>query len=176
MIRQLLQKIEQPAYRLAVQVCNQTSDKLQRHVALYFSEIILSHGDEEDRDDLSAAHTLIKRLHASCPGLLQSVIPQLEEELHMESIPMRGFATQTLGEMFGDKNGPELCKNFSSTWSSWLSRCNDKSSVIRLKFVESSKGLYSTTNLEMREAFEGVFDISDSGFRSRTGTKNATVC
>ncbi|KAL0069681.1 Sister chromatid cohesion protein pds5 [Marasmius tenuissimus] len=149
-------KIEQPAYRLAVQVCNQTSDKLQRHVALYFSEIILAHGDEEDREDLSAAHTLIKRLHASCPGLLQSVIPQLEEELHMESIPMRGFATQTLGEMFGDKNGPELCKNFSSTWSAWLSRCNDKSSVIRLKFVESSKGLYSTTNVEMREAFEAT--------------------
>ncbi|KAK1222320.1 Sister chromatid cohesion protein pds5 [Marasmius sp. AFHP31] len=149
-------KIEQPAYRLAVQVCNQTSDKLQRHVALYFSEIILAHGDEEDREDLSAAHTLIKRLHASCPGLLQSVIPQLEEELHMESIAMRGFATQTLGEMFGDKNGPELCKNFSSTWSAWLSRCNDKSSVIRLKFVESSKGLYSTTNVEMREAFEAT--------------------
>ncbi|KAL0574121.1 Sister chromatid cohesion protein pds5 [Marasmius crinis-equi] len=147
-------KIEQPAYRLAVQVCNQTSDKLQRHVALYFSEIIIAHGDEEDKDDLSAAHTLIKRLHASCPDLLQSVIPQLEEELHMESVTMRGFATDTLGEMFGDKNGPELYKNFSSTWTAWLSRCNDKSSVIRLKFVESSKGLYSTTMLEMREAFE----------------------
>ncbi|KAG7091856.1 hypothetical protein E1B28_008258 [Marasmius oreades] len=147
-------KIEQPAYRLAVSVCNETSDKLQRHVSLYFSDIILAHGDEEDKDDMSAAHNLIKRLHSSCPGLLLSVIPQLEEELHMESVSMRGFATSTLGEMFGDKNGPELYKNFSSTWTAWISRSNDRSSVIRLKFVESSKGLYSTTLLEMREAFE----------------------
>ncbi|KAF9255405.1 hypothetical protein L218DRAFT_884207 [Marasmius fiardii PR-910] len=147
-------KIEQPAYRLAVSVCNQTSDKLQRNVSSYFSEIIIRHGDEEDKDDMDAAHSLIKRLHSSCPGLLLSVIPQLEEELHMESVSMRGFATSALGEMFGDKNGPDLYKNFQSTWMAWSSRCNDKSSVIRLKFVESSKGLYSTTLLEMREAFE----------------------
>uniref|UniRef100_A0A0W0GEX7 Cohesin-associated protein pds5 n=2 Tax=Moniliophthora roreri TaxID=221103 RepID=A0A0W0GEX7_MONRR len=156
-------KIEQPAYRLAVQVCNETSDKLQRHVSLYFSEILLSHTQDEteaaEDKNIRSAHELIKRLHASCPGLLHSVIPQLEEELQMSSPHLRGLAVQALGDMFGDKNGGELWKNFPSTWQAWLSRGNDKSTVVRLKFVESSKGLYSSTSVEMREALENLLNV-----------------
>ncbi|KAE9387817.1 cohesin-associated protein Pds5 [Gymnopus androsaceus JB14] len=149
-------RIEQPAYRLAVNVCNQTADKLQRNVALYFTDIIVSNSEEEDFDQIRTAHDLIKRLHASCPNLLPSVIPQLEEELHAESSTLRSIATQVLGEMFSDKSGGDLAKNHPSTWNAWLGRKVDKSPAVRLKFVEASKG--STLPLpEMVEAIEAAF-------------------
>ncbi|KAF9068921.1 armadillo-type protein [Rhodocollybia butyracea] len=148
--------IEQPAYRLAVIVCNQTADKLQRNVALYFTDIITSNSQEEDFDEIRTAHDLIKRLHTSCPNLLPSVIPQLEEELHADTTTLRAIATQVLGEMFSDKSGGDLAKNHPSTWNAWLGRKVDKSPAVRLKFVESSKGLYSGSP-EMVEAIEAAF-------------------
>ncbi|KIK70195.1 hypothetical protein GYMLUDRAFT_150761 [Collybiopsis luxurians FD-317 M1] len=148
-------RVEQPAYRLAVNVCNQTADKLQRNVALYFTDIIVSNSQEEDFEQIRTAHDLIKRLHASCPNLLPSVIPQLEEELQAEAATLRAIATQVLGEMFSDKSGGDLAKNHPSTWSMWLGRKVDKSPVVRLKFVEASKGLY-TALPEMVEAIESA--------------------
>ncbi|THV07080.1 hypothetical protein K435DRAFT_772803 [Dendrothele bispora CBS 962.96] len=188
---------DQAAYTLAVRVCNETSAKLQRHVSSYFTDIILHHtpssshlddGDDEDEDEdgggkpdsstkineseILTAHTLIKRLYFSCPNLLLSVIPQLEEELQAENIILRGIATTTVGEMICGVGNPhfsssssnpnasnaaststlgpsaptsagtDLIKNFPSTFHQWLLRRNDKSSIIRLKWVESSRGLY----------------------------------
>lgn len=150
--------MEQPAYRLAVNLCNQTADKLQRNVALYFTDIIVSNSNEENFEEIRTAHDLIKRLHASCPNLLPSVIPQLEEELHADSSTLRSIATQILGEMFSDKSGGDLAKNYPSTWNAWLGRKADKSSAVRLKFVESSKGLYSALP-EMAEAIECMLTL-----------------
>ncbi|KAF5390105.1 hypothetical protein D9757_003848 [Collybiopsis confluens] len=148
-------RVEQPAYRLAVQVCNQTADKLQRNVALYFTDIIVSNSQEEDFEQIRIAHDLIRRLHASCPGLLPSVIPQLEEELQADTSTLRAISTQILGEMFSDKTGGDLAKNHPSTWSTWLNRKVDKSPAVRLKFVEAAKGLY-TALPEMVEAIESA--------------------
>lgn len=136
-------------------MCNQTADKLQRNVALYFTDIIMSNSQEEDFDEIRTAHDLIKRLHASCPNLLPSVIPQLEDELHADAATLRAIATQVLGEMFSDKSGADLAKNHPSTWNAWLGRKVDKSPAVRLKFVEASKGLYSASP-EMVEAIEGA--------------------
>lgn len=134
-------------------VCNQTADKLQRNVALYFTDIIVSNSEEEDFEQIRIAHDLIKRLHASCPNLLPSVIPQLEEELHADASTLRAIATQVLGEMFSDKSGGDLARNHPSTWNAWLGRKVDKSPTVRLRFVESSHGLYSAPP-EMAEAIE----------------------
>ncbi|KAJ4463966.1 armadillo-type protein [Lentinula edodes] len=150
-------RVEQPAYRLAVSVCNQTADKLQRNVALYFTDIIVSNSEEEDFEQIRIAHDLIKRLHASCPNLLPSVIPQLEEELHADASTLRAIATQVLGEMFSDKSGGDLARNHPSTWNAWLGRKVDKSPAVRLKFVESSNGLYSAPP-EMAEAIESALN------------------
>ncbi|PFH47385.1 hypothetical protein AMATHDRAFT_152196 [Amanita thiersii Skay4041] len=136
-------RIEQPAYRLAVQVCNSTADRLQRHVSQYFSDIIYANarGDEEDFSEIRTAHDLIKRLYQSCPGLLHSVIPQLEEELRAEDNTPRSIAVQALGEMFAGKGGADLVKKYPTTWNVWLSRKNDKSPAIRISFVEATRGL-----------------------------------
>ncbi|KAF8726601.1 hypothetical protein AX14_007667 [Amanita brunnescens Koide BX004] len=147
-------RIEQPAYRLAVQVCNATADRLQRHVSQYFSDIIYasSRGDE-DYGEIRTAHDLIKRLHESCPGLLHSVIPQLEEELRAEDNTVRSIAVQVLGEMFSAKSGADLVKKYPTTWSAWLARRSDKTSSIRVLFVEATRGLI-TGLPELRDTIE----------------------
>ncbi|KAG6864378.1 hypothetical protein C0991_010047 [Blastosporella zonata] len=136
-------RMDQAALRLSIQVCNATADKLQRHVCQHFTDIITASPSSSDQDftEIRAAHDLIKRLHHSCPGLLHSVIPQLEEELRVEEVALRLIATQVLGEMFGDKGGAELVKKYPTTWTVWVLRKNDKHSGVRLKFVEATKGL-----------------------------------
>jgi sister-chromatid-cohesion protein PDS5 len=137
-----------------VQVCNATADKLQRHVCQHFTDIIVANSNHEDFDEIRVAHELIKRLHHSCPGLLHSVIPQLEEELRVDDVTLRSIATQTLGEMFADKGGSDLVKKYPATWNVWVLRKNDKSPVIRLAFVDVVRG--PLINLpEQRETFEG---------------------
>lgn len=147
--------MDQPAYRLAVTVCNATSDKLQRHVCQYFTDIIVSHSRDEEFDEIRAAHDLVKQLSCSCPALLHSVIPQLEEELRVDEVQLRLIATQVLGEMFSDKGGADLVKKYPSTWNMWLQRKNDKVGSVRLKLIEAAKGLL--VNLpQCREVVEGA--------------------
>lgn len=142
-----------------MQVCNATADKLQRHVCQHFTDIIVSNSNHEDFNEIRVAHELIKRLHHSCPGLLHSVIPQLEEELRVEELMLRSIATQTLGEMYADKGGSDLVRKYPATWNVWILRKNDRSAAIRLVFVEVARGLL--TNLpEHSEVIEGLFSRS----------------
>jgi sister-chromatid-cohesion protein PDS5 len=150
--------MDQPAFRLAVQVCNATADKLQRHVCQYFTDIVVSHSEEEEYEDIRTAHELIKQLHRSCPALLHSVLPQLEEELRAEDAQLRQIVTQVLGEMLADKGGGDLIKKYPSTWNLWLHRKNDKSSGIRIKFVETTRGLLENLP-EHRELIEGAIQL-----------------
>ncbi|KAH8116096.1 armadillo-type protein [Phellopilus nigrolimitatus] len=147
-------RMDQPAYRLAVEVCNATSDKLQRHVCQYFTDNIVQHAQAEDYEEVARCHALIKRLNGACPALLHNVVPQLEEELRVEELQLRTLATQVLGEMFADKAGGDLEKKYPSTWTLWLARRNDKAAQVRLAFVEGCKGLLLHHRLELREAVE----------------------
>ncbi|CAL1708691.1 unnamed protein product [Somion occarium] len=145
--------MDQPAYRLAVSVCRETTDKLQRHVCQYFTDLIVSHSENEDYEQIEKAHELIKQLNRSVPALLHNVVPQLEEELRVEDTQLRIMATQVLGEMFSDKGGADFVKKYPTTWNFWLHRKNDKASLVRLAFVEAVKGVL--INLpDMREPIE----------------------
>lgn len=147
--------MDQPAYRLAVSVCRETTDKLQRHVCQYFTDLIVSHSENEDYEQIEKAHELIKQLNRSVPALLHNVVPQLEEELRVEDTQLRIMATQVLGEMFSDKGGADFVKKYPTTWNFWLHRKNDKASLVRLAFVEAVKGVL--INLpDMREPIEGT--------------------
>ncbi|KAI5121999.1 hypothetical protein M0805_001831 [Coniferiporia weirii] len=146
--------MDQPAYRLAVEVCNATSDKLQRHVCQYFTDNIVQHAQAEDFEEVGRCHALIKRLNSACPALLHNVVPQLEEELRVEELQLRVLATQALGEMFADKASGELEKKYPTTWTLWLARRNDKAAPVRLAFVEGCKGLLLHHRIELREAVE----------------------
>nr|GAT42782.1 predicted protein [Mycena chlorophos] len=146
--------LEQPSYRLAVQVCNATADKLQRHVSQYFAEIMVA-DREDDYEDVRVAHELVKRLYHSCPTLLHSVIPQLEQELQADDLQIRLICTHVLGQMFADKTtGIELTTKYKSTWEAWLKRRNDKAPAVRLKFVEVARGLLDSAYDVQRDAIE----------------------
>lgn len=116
---------------LAVEVCNQTAEKLQRYIAEYFTEVLLVSPEDEDEDmesepetstkkgkkgkgaagtaskaddaELILTHDLIKSIARTCPQLLANVIPLVEEELTSEDMGIRILASRTLGEMFSDK-------------------------------------------------------------------------
>ncbi len=148
--------MDNPAFRLAVQVCKTTSDRLQRHVCQYFTEIIVQHSPDDELDDIRKAHELVKQLNKFCSPLLHLVIPQLEEELRVEDLTLRIMATRVLGEMFADKGGADLLRRYPTTWSLWHLRRNDKSSVIRLAFVEAMYGLLVGLP-EQRDFVEGLF-------------------
>ncbi|THH15253.1 hypothetical protein EW146_g5196 [Bondarzewia mesenterica] len=147
--------MDNPGYRLAVQVCNATADKLQRHVCQYFTDIIVQHSQDEEYDEIRTAHDLIKQLNRTSPSLLHNVVPQLEEELRVEDVQLRTLATQVLGEMFADKGGADLVKKYPTTWQVWLLRKNDKSVMVRLSMVEAAKGLISNL-ADQRENVEGM--------------------
>lgn len=103
--------MDQPAYRLAVQICNATADKLQRQVSQDFGGKIVDSAREENYGEVKTLHELIKRLNHSYPNLLRSVVPQLEGELRAEDINIQLIATQTLGEMIGDKTALTLSRS-----------------------------------------------------------------
>ncbi|KLO11387.1 ARM repeat-containing protein [Schizopora paradoxa] len=148
--------MENSSYHLAVEVCNATADKLQRHVCQYFTDIIVSHSEAEDFDEVEKAHELIKRLNHSCPSLLHNVVPQLDEELKVEDVRLRQMATQVLGEMFADNAGGNLDKKYPNTWGLWLARQKDKSPAVRVSFVEGCKGLLLHVRDDLRSSMETV--------------------
>ncbi|OAW00054.1 hypothetical protein PTTG_07380 [Puccinia triticina 1-1 BBBD Race 1] len=115
------------AYRLAIDICNSCEDRLKQDVCRYFNDLLVqaskaaglehddSDGSEDDESDddkrtrksfteLEATHSLIKSVYQVCPGLLQSVIPQLEAELKKYQVQLRVLAVQTLGQMFSEQS------------------------------------------------------------------------
>lgn len=74
----------------------------------------------------------------------------------MDQVQVRLIVTQALGEMFAEKGGSDLVRKYPTTWNVWLMRKNDKAAAVRLKLVESARGLL--LNLpEHRETVEGKF-------------------
>lgn len=150
--------MDQPSYRLAVQVCNATADKLQRHVCQYFTDVIVDRAREEEYEEVKTAHDLVQQLNRACPSLVHNVVPQLEEELRVEQVQLRIMATQTLGEMFADKHGYDLVQKYPSTWNQWIGRKNDKNVTVRQTWVETMKGVI--VNLpEMRKETEESLNL-----------------
>ncbi|TRM60411.1 armadillo-type protein [Schizophyllum amplum] len=134
---------DKSARRLAAGVLRATAGKLSTRILQYFTDIIVSHGDpeDEDYDEIREAHTIIERLNRDCPAVLVALMPQLEEELRVEAVELRLIATTALGHMYAHPNGADLVKKFPQLWNMWLGRKNDKLTVVRLKFVEATKGL-----------------------------------
>jgi sister-chromatid-cohesion protein PDS5 len=103
----------------------------------------------------------VKRLHHSCPAVLHSVIPILETELRADGTTPRIIATQTLGEMYADKGGPDLVRKYPSTWQAWINRRADIAVPVRLKCVEAIPALLSNLP-ECKETLEGRANLCTS--------------
>ena len=125
----LLRKEAPPAYNMAKNLCNACPDKMARLIGTYFSSVIVdftSSGaaapkqrsrnragsdaedsadeapkgpSDDDLNDASKAHRLLRELWRCAPGVLQDIIPHLQEELGTENVQLRQLATETFGDM-----------------------------------------------------------------------------
>jgi sister-chromatid-cohesion protein PDS5 len=117
----LRRKEAPPAYNMAKNVCNSFPEKMARLIGSYFSSVIVDFsnsgntykghakddGDddqprgpsEDDINEAHKAHRLLRELWKCCPGVLQEIIPHLQDELATESVQLRQLATETFGDM-----------------------------------------------------------------------------
>jgi sister-chromatid-cohesion protein PDS5 len=154
-----------PAYNMAKTICNTCIDKMARHICQYFSDVILdtasssrkagspeSEGEEDvkvhepsegDMHELRRVHLLAKELWKACPQVLQNVIPQLEQELLADNAEIRRLACETIGEMALTGN---ILSSAPATWKEWVKRANDKSPVVRAKWVQAAVAILKERN------------------------------
>ncbi|KZV96910.1 ARM repeat-containing protein [Exidia glandulosa HHB12029] len=162
-------------FRLAAAVCNSRADKLQRYVCAYFTDAIVAASAEDAEggaEELKRVHALVRRLNADAPGLLHSVVPQLEEQLRVDNTALRAMATATLGRMFADKNGADLARLHAHTWKFWTSRKMDKAPAVRVELVNAApKVLTAHPELRKEAAEILVLKLEDPDERVR-----AAVC
>lgn len=125
----LLRKEAPPAYNMAKNLCNACPEKMARLIGTYFSSVIVDFTtlgpapsknrsrnrasseaadsedegargpSEEDLNDASKAHRLLRELWRCAPGVLTDIIPHLIEELGTENVQLRQLATETFGDM-----------------------------------------------------------------------------
>ncbi|KAK4687777.1 sister chromatid cohesion protein PDS5, partial [Tremellales sp. Uapishka_1] len=139
---------ETPSFQLAVDVCNQTAERLQRHILAHYSEVQLNHGRDPSPADLkilAEAHTLLLTMYRHCPALLLNVIPLLEDNLRaVDEIPLRQMSVRTLGAIFGERTkagATDFARAYPSAWKAWLGRRLDKALLVRLAWVEASRDI-----------------------------------
>ncbi|KAF1961577.1 hypothetical protein CC80DRAFT_488048 [Byssothecium circinans] len=118
----LRRKEAPPAYNMAKNICNAFPDKMARLFGTYFGSVIVDFASgpkirtrggsaddsddeeakgpsEDDINDASKAHRLLRELWRCAPGALQEIIPHLQEELGTENVQLRQLATETFGDM-----------------------------------------------------------------------------
>jgi sister-chromatid-cohesion protein PDS5 len=117
----LRRKEAPPAYNMAKNVCNAFPEKMARLVGNYFSSVIVDFTNsgstykrnskdqaaddlprgpsEDDINEAHKAHRLLRELWKCCPGVLQEIIPHLQDELATENVQLRQLATETFGDM-----------------------------------------------------------------------------
>ncbi|KAH6587489.1 hypothetical protein BASA61_006214 [Batrachochytrium salamandrivorans] len=136
------QKIASPiAYQMACELSQACADKLQRYVCQYFSDILIATGkdvtEDTDPEQFRSAHKLILEVYKAAPDTLLSVIPQLEEELKVDTLPLRTLALTSLGEMFL-QSGSHLISIYPQVWKAWCDRRNDKAVAMRNEWLKYS--------------------------------------
>lgn len=114
-------------------------DKLQRYVCQYFGDVMIAASKNLDDEDtfkqFEVSHNLILEIFEHVPSLLLNVVPQLEEELKVETIIIRQLATDSLGKMFS-KKGSKWVDTYPHIFKSWCDRRNDKNILIRIAWVK----------------------------------------
>lgn len=131
---------------MALDICYACPNTLQRRVCQYFSDalITVSGNNENSTDefeDLKKAHSLILKMNATVPDLLLNVLPLLQEEMKVDQLNVRQLATEIMGQMFADPTSTVAKKN-PIIWKTWLGRRDDKSIILRMKWLDMCGDIY----------------------------------
>ncbi|KAJ3194018.1 hypothetical protein HK101_003654 [Irineochytrium annulatum] len=128
------------AFTLAVDLCNSCTDKLQKYICQYFSDVFVT-ASKAGRDggasidDFREAHDLVLEMNVHSHGVLLYVVPLLEEELRYDDVEVRRLATEVLGKMIAER-GSRLTAAYGPVFRTWLERRNDNQSQIRILWIE----------------------------------------
>ncbi|EGV66434.1 Sister chromatid cohesion protein pds5 [Yamadazyma tenuis] len=145
-------KISNPGFKFSVSICEANADSMSRQIAQYFSEMLYETSQQMDHFKQDSTSKMInmkaiealKRIHklsihiwCYVPGLLQSVMGLIEEELNADDETVRILATDAIGQMIGSSGSSQnFIINYRETWNLWLKKTLDVSSSVRCKWVE----------------------------------------
>ncbi|WBW73235.1 mitotic and meiotic cohesin loader subunit Pds5 [Schizosaccharomyces osmophilus] len=126
-----------PAFQLARNIFRDSSDRLQRYVCQYFSDIVFdtkdSVSDEKTNPEFIFAHNLVIQLWEYAPLTLLNIVPQFENELQAEQTSVRRVAIQTVRLMLPNHS---LWSDYPKVWAAFCGRLNDKVTACRVDCVE----------------------------------------
>ncbi|KAK9468498.1 armadillo-type protein [Lipomyces arxii] len=132
-----------PAFNMAKKICINCADRMSRFISQYFTDTIYEFTSktedlsDSDLTELKKAHQLIVEMWKAAPEVLQSVIPQIDQELQVENTQMRILATQTIGTIAGETPGRvNFISSHPTCWEDWLGRQNDKVPLVRAKWAD----------------------------------------
>ena len=101
----------------------------------FFNQVLILGKAEADLSIARKVYDLIYELYNISPGILLSVLPQLEFKLKSTEESERMGSVSLLARMFSER-GSNLATTHRPLWSAFLGRYNDISVAIRIKCVQ----------------------------------------
>ncbi|XP_052872829.1 sister chromatid cohesion protein PDS5 homolog B-B isoform X1 [Anopheles cruzii] len=125
------------AYELAKELIVKTSDTLEVYTQAFFNQILILDKYEKNYQIMPKIYDVIYELNVIAPGILLSVLPQLECKLKSSQESERLRAVSMLARMFSER-GSTLAKQYGPLWRQFLGRFYDIAVLIRIKCVQST--------------------------------------
>jgi sister-chromatid-cohesion protein PDS5 len=129
----LLQDENKSAKVMAQHIIQRCAEKLQPAVTKFLSECIVEGRSESELKERS--HEIIYELYFLQPNLLLYVLPQLENELKVETLETRSTAVQLLARIFAAKDN-QTALNYHQLYNAFLGRFKDINPDIRIVMCE----------------------------------------
>ncbi|GFY77146.1 sister chromatid cohesion protein PDS5 homolog B [Trichonephila inaurata madagascariensis] len=118
------------ASSLAKEIFLKTATALEPHIQAFFNNAFIL-GASVHSSLSSHLYQLIYEINLLNPGVLLTVIPQLESKLKSTDTKERSEVAQIVGRMFSDKNS-NMIETHKLLWECFLDRFNDINKNIRL--------------------------------------------
>lgn len=163
------------AFLLSLSICEGNVDKMARHVAQYFSEMLDASVSQNKTgaSDQKASNAALEKIHSSSvyiwthvPELLSSVMGLIGDELNSDSEKIRLLSTTSIGCMLASSpsNGAgssvtRFVSFHKSAWVNWLNKSSDISAIVRDGWVQQIVPILSTQTLTtdlLRELCSGL--------------------
>lgn len=185
--------ISNPGLAFSLAVCEANVDKMSRHIAQLFSEMLDDSvkANKNGSTDYEASYLALEKIHTwsiqiwrYVPDLLTSVMGLISDELNSDSERVRVLATTTIGSMVSSSNegSPEsnlvhFVNTHKAAWLNWLKKSSDVSPVVRAKWVEQvpnvlcAQSVTSDTTSQLSSSLTKC--LSDTNERVRFASCNA---
>lgn len=168
-------------FQISTAICTDNIEIMIRHVNQYFSDIIATinlHESNSEKNGSTAKSSkkniasnekkkesqdrlllLTEKLWTAVPELLATVINQLDQGLSVVDDGFREATVRSIGRMVGAYPGRvSFVKDHFPTWKNWLGRAIDKSSAIRIAWIQATPGIL-TNNPEVANDIAKLLSI-----------------